>query len=626
MSLDDLKNLNIIKKQILLLFFDSFLTISVLVASFYIRLGYLFLPDDYLVFLVYLSPLISIPIYIKFGLYRSVMRYIGFQTVWKAVQAVSLYSLIWGILAFMSGLDGIPRSVIIINWFLSIIAIVGFRMIAKWLLSDFDKFKEKKPKRNIAIYGAGRSGIQLLDALKRSENFHPIAFIDDSSAIQGRLINGFQVYDRDSLPYLIKREGLAEIFIAIPSLKRKELRKIFDSIENYKIPIRSVPSLEDFAKGKIEISSLKKITIEDLLGRDAVLPDQTLIEVNIKNKVVLVTGAGGSIGSEICRQAINLGVKKLILYEMSELALYKIEQELISTHNTNIEVFPILGSVMNLIRLEKACKKFNVETIFHAAAYKHVPLVEYNLEEGVSNNVMGTLNTAIAARNCNVENFVLISTDKAVRPTNIMGASKRLAEMVVQSLAKLKSNTKFAIVRFGNVLGSSGSVIPLFKKQISKGGPITLTDKNVIRYFMTISEAVELVIQAGSMGNNGEIFILDMGKPVKIYDLAKKMITLSGLTIKNIHNPDGDIEIKLVGLRPGEKLFEELLTSGKPKKTSHPLIMKTDEKVVEWNTLRLILEELEQLIEANETEEVVKKLTVIVDGYNPESNIVDLLK
>jgi len=408
--------------------------------------------------------------------------------------------------------------------------------------------------------------------------------------------------------------------LALPSASRQRRNEIINFLEPYPILVRILPGVSELAQGKIEVEDLRSVSIDDLLGREPVKPQQSLLQENIKDKVVMVTGAGGSIGSELCRQIIKLGASKLILFEQSELALYTIDQELSKDH-----VFPILGSVVNQDRVERVCKKFGVKTIYHAAAYKHVPMVEYNSTEGVVNNIFGTLKCAQAAINCHVEAFVLISTDKAVRPTNTMGATKRSAEMVLQALSDDQNTTKFVMVRFGNVLNSSGSVIPLFKNQIKDGGPVTVTDREIIRYFMTIPEAVELVIQAGAIGEGGEVFVLDMGKPVKIFDLATKMIYLSGLEVRNESNPNGEIEIKITGLRPGEKLFEELLIGDNVSKTKHPMIMRAKEEMLSWDELSVILNSLEGAV-ADSNQKVLQSLLIqIVPGFKPQCGISDLL-
>jgi len=620
--INQLLSLSRINKQLVMFLIDSIMLVCALLAAFSLRLGVWYWPENDLVWVILSAPIIAIPIFIRFGLYRAVIRYIGFKALWAVVQAVSLYALVWGIVSFMSAIEGVPRSVILINWILSILVVGGFRMVARWLLLDVNGFKQSS-KNNVIIYGAGSAGRQLLTALQQSSEYHPVAFIDDANELKKQSISGVEVFAPNEIKGLINKSEVSEVLLAIPSASRTRRSEIVDFLESYPVMVRSLPGVSELAQGKINIADIKEVSINDLLGRDSVLPDQDLLEVNIKDKVVMVTGAGGSIGSELCRQIILLGASKLILFEQNELALYSINKEL--SNFGDADIVPILGSVVNQNRIEKVYKSFGVNTIYHAAAYKHVPMVELNNTEGVNNNVFGTLCAAQAAINCDVETFVLISTDKAVRPTNTMGTTKRLAEMVLQALSVQQDVTKFNIVRFGNVLGSSGSVIPLFKQQIKEGGPVTVTDVNIIRYFMTIPEAVELTVQAGAMGQGGGVFVLDMGKPVKIYDLAKKMIHLTGLEVRDKSNPKGDIEIKITGLRPGEKLYEELLIGDNVSETDHSLIMHAQEDVLAWDELVPILSGLEVAIKDCDHKQLRKLLIQAVPGFKPQCEIVDVL-
>ena len=622
--INQLLTLSRINKQLVMFLVDSIVLIGVLLAAFSLRLGIWYWPEDDLVWVILGAPIIAIPIFIRFGLYRAVIRYIGFKALWTVVQAVSLYALVWGVVGFMSAIEGIPRSVILINWMLSILAIGGLRMIARWVLSDVNGFNQTS-KKNVIIYGAGSAGRQLLTALQQSSEYRPVAFIDDENELKRQSISGVEVFTPDETKDLISKSEASEILLAIPSASRTRRNEIIDFLEPYSVMVRSLPGVSELAQGKVNIADLKEVSIRDLLGRDMVEPNKDLLSQNIADKVVLVTGAGGSIGSELCRQIIFLKPKTLILYEMSELALYTIEKELSNIGVHSMDIYPILGSVNNKSRLTNVFERFSVDTIYHAAAYKHVPMVEFNNTEGVNNNIFGTLSCAQVAIDTGVETFVLISTDKAVRPTNTMGATKRSAELVLQALAAKQSGTKFTMVRFGNVLGSSGSVIPLFKQQIKEGGPVTVTDKDIIRYFMTIPEAVELVIQAGAMGLGGDVFVLDMGKPVKIYDLAKKMIHLTGLEVKDKSNPKGDIEIQITGLRPGEKLFEELLIGDNVSDTSHPLIMRAEEDTLAWNELKLILDELKLAIDECDHIKLRKLLMQVVPEFKPQCEISDVL-
>ena len=623
-------NLSRFKKQIIMSFCDAIFIILILIASFSLRLGLWYVPNGGLTLLIYGAPIIAIPVFIQFGLYRAIIRYIDFKALWSVVQAVSLYALIWGIISLMSSVDGLPRSVILINWILSILLIGSLRIFAHAMLSGNFKLavfnaQNKNNQKRALVYGAGDAGIQLSSALEHSSEFNPVGFIDDAKELHGKNIRGLNIYSANDIIAIIEKLQVDEILLAIPSASRSKRVSIINALEPYPVAVRMLPGVSELAKGKISISDLREVSMDDLLGRDVVQSNKELLGKNITNKVVMVSGAGGSIGSELCRQIKVLKPKTLILYEMSELALYEIENELLTSVTKNTTIYPILGSVNNKARLEYIFNHFGVNTIYHAAAYKHVPMVEYNNNEGIDNNVFGTLNCAQAAINKGVETFVLISTDKAVRPTNTMGATKRFAELILQALSIENHNTLFSIVRFGNVLGSSGSVIPLFKKQIKNGGPITVTDPNIIRYFMTITEAVELVIQAGSMGNGGDVFVLDMGEQVKIDDLAKKMIKLSGLEIKSDLNPEGDIEIKYTGLRPGEKLFEELLIGKNTSETDNPRILRAQEEMLDWIKLEPILDALRVAINENNYLKLRELLIEAVPLFKPQCDVLDIL-
>jgi FlaA1/EpsC-like NDP-sugar epimerase len=550
------------------------------------------------------------------------------------VQAVSLYALVWGVIGFMVAVDGIPRSVILINWMLSLLAIGGLRVVARLALSQNVEFsifnfelnsKSQSDKKRVLVYGAGDAGIQLVSALSHSSEYNPVGFIDDSNELQGNQIRGLNIYSVNSIERVINKLKVDEVLIAMPSASRAKRLDIINTLEPYPVLVRMLPGVAELAEGKVSIGDLREVSIKDLLGRESVVANKDLLGRNITDKVVVVTGAGGSIGSELCRQIVFLKPKALILYEMSELALYSIEKELSNIGIYSIDIYPILGSVNNKTRMTNVFKRFGVDTIYHAAAYKHVPMVEFNNTEGVDNNIFGTLNCAQVAIDVGVETFVLISTDKAVRPTNTMGATKRSAELVLQALAAKQSATKFTMVRFGNVLGSSGSVIPLFKQQIKAGGPVTVTDVNMIRYFMTIPESVELVIQAGAMGLGGDVFVLDMGKPVKIDDLAKKMIRLSGLEVKDDAHPEGDIEITYTGLRPGEKLYEELLIGDNVSHTDNPLIMRAREELLTWDALEPILNNLQIAIQDCDQHKLRELLIELVPGFKPQCEISDIL-
>lgn len=622
-------DLSRLKKQLIMLLADAILLVLILWASFSIRLGYWYLPEPDLLWVIIGAPVIATPIFMHFGLYRSVIRYMSFKDVRSIVQAVSLYALVWGVVGFMVAVEGIPRSVILINWILSLVVVGGLRVMIRTLLgynSGLTRLKDNQNnnQKRVLIYGAGDAGVQLSSALEHTTEYKPVGFIDDSQELQGSQIRGLRIYVTEDIPHLIARFKVSEVLIAIPSISRTKRLSIVNKLELYPVVVRALPGVAELAQGNVAVADLQQVSIVDLLGRDVAEPNQDLLGKNITDKTVVVTGAGGSIGSELCHQIVSLKPKALILYELSELALYTIEQTL-SQLDSGIDIYPLLGSVNNQARLTQVFQQFGVNTIYHAAAYKHVPMVEFNNTEGVNNNVFGTLSAAQAAIDAKVETFVLISTDKAVRPTNTMGATKRCAELVLQALSTTQTNTVFTMVRFGNVLGSSGSVIPLFTRQIKTGGPITVTDKNIIRYFMAISEAVELVIQAGAMASGGEVFVLDMGKPVRIVDLAKQMIHLSGLEVKNTQHPDGDIKIIYTGLRPGEKLYEELLISDAVKATDNPLIMCAEEYSLPWAELQPILTALNIAINDSNHVQLRVLLEQIVTDFKPQCDITDVL-
>jgi FlaA1/EpsC-like NDP-sugar epimerase len=611
-------NLSRKRKQALMIFFDAVIFIVLIYLAFWIRLGYFFYPSNNieLLVLIHASPLLGLPIFFSFGLYREVVRYVSFRALWLIIQAASLYAALWGLIIFMVGIEPASRSVILINWALVVLFVASSRFLARWL------FIGKTEKNNVVIYGAGSAGRQLATALSHSKEYNPVAFIDDAIEIINHSINGLKVYSPKDLQRLIDNKKTAEVLLAMPSVSRSRRREIIRFLEPLPVVVRSLPGVSEIAQGKVTVNDLLEIDLRDLLGRNSVEPKKELLEINISNKVVMVTGAGGSIGSELCRQIMLFNVKKIVLFEISESALYQIDQELQNINKFKVEVCPVIGSISDKKRLIRVCEYYGVNTIYHAAAYKHVPLVEYNKSQGVINNTIGTMILAEAAIKSNVETFVLISTDKAVRPSNFMGASKRAAEIVLQALADLQHNTCFTMVRFGNVLDSSGSVIPLFKKQIKEGGPITVTHIDVVRYFMTIPEAVELVIQAGAMAKGGEVFVLDMGEPVRIYDLAVKMINLSGLQLLDKDNPDGDIEILYTGLRPGEKLYEELLVSGKFASTKNKLIMRAEEEKISWDKLKPLLAELNKSAIDSETEKLYNLLKKIVPGFETKKRTI----
>lgn len=499
--------------------------------------------------------------------------------------------------------------------------IIGSRLIAYLVFSD------RSSGKRVIIYGAGSAGIQLSEALRVSHEFKPIAFVDSDKSLHDTFLGGLKVLPPKKIRKLVARNKIDEVLIAMPSVSKSTLRSLLREIESFSIKVRILPGLAELAQGKISVSELKEVDITDLLGRSEVAADKELINKNIKHQVVLVTGAGGSIGSEISRQVSQNNPRKLILVDANEYALYSIKNEL-SIISPSTKVYSILASVTNKNRMTEVYKAFKVDTIYHAAAYKHVPIVEENPFEAVFNNIIGTQACVQAAIDAEVETFVLISTDKAVRPTNIMGATKRFAEMILQSLSDqddIKNKTRITMVRFGNVIGSSGSAIPLFQQQIKDGGPVTVTHSEVIRYFMSISEAAELVIQAGAMGKGGDVFVLDMGEPVKIYELAKRLIRLSGMELKNEDNPDGDIEIIFTGLRPGEKLYEELLIGDNVSTTEHKRILRAEEDFLTKNEIDQYLVLLKEIIKKGDVVSLKEILKEVISGYTPENQIVDVL-
>ena len=574
---------------------------------------------------VLISIIIAIPIYWLFGLYRTIFRYTGFSIFFTILMS----SCIYGILYYSIGVyvvEGIPRPIGFFQPLLLFFAILSSRLGIKYIFSrnyDFKKFFDKK---KVLIYGAGDAGRQLLTALENSSEFKVIGLLDDDSQLNRQILLGQTIYSPSNLERLVKTKNISIVFLALPTIDRVKRNQIIENLNKYKLIVKTLPSISEIVDGRITISDIKDLNIDDLLDREQVEPDNKLLNKNINSKTVLVTGAGGSIGSELCRQIAKLRPNKLILLELNEFALYKIFEEL-AFLNKSLKIIPLLVNIQDQIKIETIFETFKVSTVYHAAAYKHVSLVEENICEGVKNNVFGTLAIAKASMNKKVSNLVFISSDKAVRPTNIMGASKRLSELCMQGVCNDAKdiNTNFSIVRFGNVLESSGSVIPKFKKQIKEGGPVTLTDKDVTRYFMTITEAAQLVIQAGSMGKHSEVFVLDMGKSIKIIDLIKKMTNLSGFTIRDDKNPTGDIKIKIVGLRPGEKLYEELLIGDDPQKTDHIKIKKANDSFIPFAQLELELNNLKSLLDENSINEVKKLLEKLLKLYKSNSHIVDHL-
>ncbi len=614
-------------KRIVAIIIDIGLCIICTWLAFYLRLEEFIEIDDVTILAVLISITFSIPIFWLAGLYKAMFRSVGLSIVNTVVIAVFAYGLLYFSVFGIYVIPGIPRSIGIIQPLLLLLGIISSRIIIRYLFVNSISFQNGfKNKKNVLIYGAGSAGRQLLNSLENNIEMKVVGFLDDNKEYHNQTILGQTIFSPLKINELINFKNIDLVLLALPTISRKKRNEIIDYLNSKKIKVQTLPSIQDIVDGNVSVSDIKDLTIEDLLDRDQVKPNLELLSKNVYSKVVLVTGAGGSIGSELCRQIIKLKPKKLLLLELNEFALYQISEEL-KNQSQNLKIISLLANVQNSTRISEVFKNFKVDTVYHAAAYKHVPLVEENICEGVKNNVFGTYLIAKIAMQYNVSNFVLISSDKAVRATNIMGATKRLSEICVQALYhdNLEKNTKFAIVRFGNVLQSSGSVIPKFKNQIRQGGPVTLTHPEVTRYFMTITEASQLVIQAGAMSESCEVFVLDMGKSVKILDLIYKMIKLSGLTVKENKNLDGDIEIKITGLRPGEKLYEELLLGDNPQKTRHEKIQKAKDPFIPFNQLKIDLDQLTILLNENKVVEVKELLNKLLPSYQSNSKIVDHL-
>ncbi len=571
----------------------------------------------------FVTVIASLIIFAKVGFYRAILRYMGLKAVFTIALGIALSTAVFtaSCMYFDTSVNSIS---VFLYWSFSLVGIGGARL----LTIAYIRSKLNNSHEIVAIYGAGEAGRQLARAIGHSDMYKVAAFIDDEPTLFATEIDGISVYSPISVEKLVREKRVTQILLALPSASHKRRSEILTKLEPYPLKVKTIAGMEDIVSGKVQIEQLKDIDIEDLLGRDSIEPNQKLLHSCITKKVVMVTGAGGSIGSELCRQIVELKPSAIILYELSEFALYSVEKNLrkiAKKRELKLEVIPLLGSVQHKNRMVRILRKYKVQTVYHAAAYKHVPIVEHNIVEGVRNNIFGTWYAAEAAAEANVERFVLISTDKAVRPTNIMGASKRFAELVLQGLSSRGDSTVFTMVRFGNVLGSSGSVVPLFREQIKNGGPVTVTHKDIIRYFMTIPEAAQLVIQAGAMGKGGDVFVLDMGEQVKIAELAERMIHLLGFSVKDSKNPQGDIEINYSGLRPGEKLYEELLIGENVAGTNHPKIMTADEEFLPWPEMQRALILMNELCEEMDCEGIVQLLLKVPTGYNPQHEVCDLL-
>ena len=558
------------------------------------------------------------------GLYRAIVRFLGPRAIYAVLGGVTISVGILAIFDILSPSTRVPATVLFMYWALALLYAGGSRLLMRQLVNA----NVGREAERVVIYGAGNAGARLCSALLGSNECRPVAFVDDKRALQGSFINGIEVFAPQAMPSLLQERSISGVLLAVPSASRRRKQQILTWLEPLGLHVRSVPDMADILSGKASLEQIQEVDVADLLGRDSVPPNPRLMDACIRGKVVMVTGAGGSIGSELCRQIVRLRPRQLVLLEMSELALYTIERELraiMERDSLSLELTALIGNAHHCDRVREVLATYKVQTVYHAAAYKHVPIVEQNVIEGTHNNVISTWHTAEAALACGVETFVLISTDKAVNPTNVMGATKRAAEIVLQGMHQRSQSTRFCMVRFGNVLASSGSVVPLFQEQIRRGGPITVTHPDVIRYFMTIPEAAGLVIQAGSMAKGGDVFVLDMGQPVRIVDLARRMVLLMGRTVCDATNPEGDIEISYTGLRPAEKLFEELLIGNNVSGTDHPMIMRAMEHSLPWAQVESLLGELLVALNTFQCTDVVKLLKTIVVEYRPSADVHDLV-
>ncbi|MCB1441491.1 MAG: polysaccharide biosynthesis protein [Methyloceanibacter sp.] len=620
-------------KRMLLIANDFAMLGIALWAAYSLRLSRVYIPETWPIFLLMLAaPIIGVFVFYWRGLYKLVTRFIGPSGTTQIYIAVIIAAVLWALVVLMSGIQGQPRSVVVIY---ALVAAGLIRLSRQWagamLLKSAPQFEPVRSdaRKNVIIYGAGPVGIQLLRALNETGTYRTVAFIDSNTSLAGQVVHGVKVIRPDKIGKVIADEKVDEVLLATPSALRGERRVALKALEAFPVVVKTLPALEEIASGRVEVSDLRLIDVEDLLGRDPVTPDKELLSSQVQGKAVLITGAGGSIGSELTRQLLRLAPKTLVLLDVSEPALYEIALEIAEVQRRmrlenggaaqETEIVQVLGSVLDRTLVRRTIEQHGIEVVYHAAAYKHVPIVEVNPSVGLQNNTFGTLVTAEAARDAGVERFVLISSDKAVRPTNVMGASKRLAELILQAMAEEPRKTVFTMVRFGNVLDSSGSVVRLFRNQIKAGGPVTVTHPEVIRYFMSIPEAAQLVIQAGAMAEGGEVFVLEMGTPVKIDDLARTMIRLSGLEVRDEANPEGDVEIAYCGLRPGEKLYEELLIGENATGTNHPRIFKTSEPVLAYDVLIAALKRFERAISKNDLAELQEMLRATVEGYAPSA-------
>ena len=632
-------------KRLIVLASDSVLCIASVWLAMYLRLGEPIHDGVRFTQLAAASILLALPLFIRFGLYRAIFRYSGLPALMAVASATFFYGVGFFAVFTVWGVDGIPRTVGIIQPILLFLMVGATRALARiWLGGLYELRRKRSALPQALIYGAGSAGRQLASAVQNSHDIQVVGFLDDDPHLHGQLLNGLRIHDPAKLDTLLTQIDVSDVLLAIPSASQQRRLAILAALRPFKLAVRTLPGMGDIATGRVTMSDVRDLDIDDLLGRSPVTPNGLLMNMNGHNKTVMVTGAGGSIGSELCRQIAATGPARLLLVEANEHALYQVHRDLLQqmealptqpNEPSNLEIVPLLANVCDDTRMHEIMGTWRPETVYHAAAYKHVPLVEHNPAEGVHNNVWGTRVCADAAIQNGVRNFVLVSTDKAVRPTNIMGATKRLAEMVLQAMSAANPaviakggtppavRTTFSMVRFGNVLGSSGSVVPLFREQLNAGGPLTITHPEITRYFMTIPEAAQLVIQAGAMGTGGDVFVLDMGQPVRIIDLARRMVELSGLTVQDELHPDGDIAFKITGLRPGEKLYEELLIGDNPIATQHPRIMKAQEQFLPWPALEAKLNTLNIAVEVNDVPSIKALLTELVSGYRSTGEVVD---
>jgi FlaA1/EpsC-like NDP-sugar epimerase len=606
-------------KRLAVIALDIVLALLATWAAYALRLDNTYYPMGAQWWVYGVAPLLAIPIFVRFGLYRAIFRYTGQAALVATGKAVALYAVVLTAVLLWQQWPGVPRSLGVLQPIVFLLLVGASRAFARFWLAGLSAQSTGNEAR-LLIFGAGAAGAQTAAALGMARYYTLVGFVDDDVSKDGRSINGAPVHASNKLLPLVRDEQITDILLAMPNATRERRNQIIESLQGLPVHVRTLPSMADLASGKVTVQDIHELDVEDLLGREPVPPNAALLFQDLAGQVVLVSGAGGSIGGELTRQIVLQRPRQLLLLEHSEFGLYAIHQELeaiCKAQQLPVQLVPLLGSVSNPDRLAAICNTFRPATVYHAAAYKHVPMVEDNPGEGVRNNVFGTLNLAQAAAGSGTRRFVLISTDKAVRPTNVMGATKRMAELVLQALADADTGTIFSMVRFGNVLGSSGSVVPLFRKQLAAGGPLTVTHEEVTRYFMTIPEAAQLVLQAGAMGQGGDVFVLDMGQPVKIMDLARRMVQLSGLSVRDTAHPTGDIEIAVTGLRVGEKLYEELLIGDNPQPTAHPRIMKAHEPYMPWPVLQQELQVLAQAAEANNAVAIKSFMAQHVQGYQP---------